>query len=388
VFYNGSKLASNEFTATNGTTFVLATACQANDIVQAVVAVTGGGIGGSGTTNYISKWTASGVLNNSQIFDNGTNVGIGNTNTTYKLDVSGTGRFTDTLSIDTSVTMLRFGNLLRWGFQRPAADNRYVSFMRNMNATAIPVITMDGDNGNVGIGTSSPGSILELYAATPILTFNGTNTGTAFGLEFRGGGLDAFIKNTPGSGILNIASGRSAGWGGLITFTTDTTERMRITSGGNVNINTTTNAYSTAAQMNLVYNGAAVYGFNMKTTSSDGIHLNFVNTAGTQVGYIYSNSTTTGYYTSSDYRLKQDLKDYNALEILSKIKTYDYEWKVDNSRMYGVMAHELQEVIAYAVSGEKDGERMQGVDYSTLVPILIKSIQELSAKVSALENKS
>jgi hypothetical protein len=61
----------------------------------------------------------------------------------------------DTISINTDVTMLRFGNLLRWGFQRPAADNRYVSFMRNMNATATPVWTVDGDNGNVGIGTAS-----------------------------------------------------------------------------------------------------------------------------------------------------------------------------------------------------------------------------------------
>jgi hypothetical protein len=77
VFYNGSKLAAAEFTATNGTTFVLATACQVNDIVQAVVSVTGGGIGGSGTTNYVPKFTASGVLANSLIFDNGTNVGIG-----------------------------------------------------------------------------------------------------------------------------------------------------------------------------------------------------------------------------------------------------------------------------------------------------------------------
>ena len=76
VFYNGSKLVAAEFTATDGSTFTLATACQAGDIVQAVVAVTGGGIGGSGTTNYLSKWTASGVLGNSVIFDNGTSVGI------------------------------------------------------------------------------------------------------------------------------------------------------------------------------------------------------------------------------------------------------------------------------------------------------------------------
>ena len=51
------------------------------------------------------------------------------------------------------------------------------------------------------------------------------------------------------------------------------------------------------------------------------------------------------------------------------------------------MAHELQEVVPNAVSGEKDAEEMQGVDYSKIVPLLIKSIQELEARVKTLENK-
>ena len=49
------------------------------------------------TTNYILKATGT-TIGNSLIFDNGTNVGIGNTNTTYKLDVSGTGNFTGALT--------------------------------------------------------------------------------------------------------------------------------------------------------------------------------------------------------------------------------------------------------------------------------------------------
>jgi hypothetical protein len=53
----------------------------------------------SGTTNYISKFTASDSIGNSQIYDNGTNLGVGNTSPSYKLDVSGTGRFTNTLTV-------------------------------------------------------------------------------------------------------------------------------------------------------------------------------------------------------------------------------------------------------------------------------------------------
>ena len=49
--------------------------------------------------------------------------------------------------------------------------------------------------------------------------------------------------------------------------------------------------------------------------------------------------------------------------------------------MDGVIAHELQEVIPYAVHGEKDGVKFQSVDYSRIVPVLVKSIQELSTKL-------
>ena len=93
-------------------------------------------------------------------------------------------------------------------------------------------------------------------------------------------------------------------------------------------------------------------------------------------------------YTSvSDYRLKQDFKDYNALSLIANIKTYDYELKLDKSRMFGVIAHELQEVLPYAVHGVKDGIDIQGVDYSKIVPVLVKAIQELSAELDELKSK-
>ena len=49
------------------------------------------------------------------------------------------------------------------------------------------------------------------------------------------------------------------------------------------------------------------------------------------------------------------------------------------------MAHELEEVLPQAVTGDKDAEEMQAVDYSKIVPLLVKSIQGLSAKAEALE---
>jgi hypothetical protein len=111
------------------------------------------------------------------------------------------------------------------------------------------------------------------------------------------------------------------------------------------------------------------------------------------VGSITVTTSATAFNTSSDYRLKTDFKDYNGLSLINSIKTYDYAWTIDNTRAYGVKAHELQELLPYMVFGEKDAInednsiKPQAVDYSKLVPILTKAIQELSAKVTALENK-
>jgi hypothetical protein len=98
----------------------------------------------------------------------------------------------------------------------------------------------------------------------------------------------------------------------------------------------------------------------------------------------------TAFNTTSDYRLKEDFQSFNGLNIINNINVYDFKWKdvddVEGKRAYGVKAHELQEQMPSAVTGEQDGNKMQKVDYSKLVPVLIKSIQELQAQVQQLQN--
>jgi len=122
-------------------------------------------------------------------------------------------------------------------------------------------------------------------------------------------------------------------------------------------------------------------------------HIIFSNFNSNNVGEINTGGSSTTYNTSSDYRLKENLQDFKGLDMISKIPVYDFKWKIDKSRSYGVMAHELQEVLPQAVSGKKDNINDKGkikpqqVDYSKIVPLLVKSIQELEARLKILENK-
>jgi len=135
--------------------------------------------------------------------------------------------------------------------------------------------------------------------------------------------------------------------------------------------------------------GAAV--INVRNTYGVGFGglIKFWSTStATSIGNISFNSSRTAvnYNTGSDYRLKEDYRDFNGLNIISDIDVYDFKWKNQDDRSYGVIAHELDQVVPGAVTGEKDAEDMQCVDYSKLVPVLIKSIQELEARLAALEN--
>jgi len=171
------------------------------------------------------------------------------------------------------------------------------------------------------------------------------------------------------------------------------TERMRITSGGEVFIGTNGNAPSASQSGFSIQNNAGLC-FVLQATSDVGTNTcnHFINPNGT-VGKIQTSGFATNYVTSSDYRLKEDLQDFNGLDKVSKIPVYDFKWKPDESRSYGVMAHELQDIVPDAVSGEKDevdkdGKiEPQGVDYSKIVPLLVKAIQELKAEIEILKKK-
>jgi hypothetical protein len=257
------------------------------------------------------------------------------------------------------------------------------------------------NSGNVGIGTDSPVTKLMLEhnndgAVGGTIRIKDRDSQQVAGqltgaIEFES--QDATIPTSGVSTAIKAFSASSTGGSYLTISTTDINtstldERMRITSSGQVLFNGISSLPSAAIHGG-GYNPSGVdggYFINSTDRTTTWSHFLFYNSNGL-VGNISTNGSATSYTTSSDYRLKEDLQDFAGLNMVSKIPVYDFKWKTDESRSYGVMAHELQDVLPDAVTGEKDAEEMQGVDYSKIVPLLIKSIQELTAKVERLEAK-
>ena len=144
----------------------------------------------------------------------------------------------------------------------------------------------------------------------------------------------------------------------------------------------------------------------------------FYNGSGGHVGAIRVNSASVAYETSSDYRLKTDVQPMTgAADRVKLLKPCNFEWIVDGTRVDGFLAHEAQEVVPEAVTGTKDAMKdeeyevtpavvddegkettaavmgtrsvpdMQGIDQSKLVPLLTATIQELIARIEALEGE-
>ena len=122
------------------------------------------------------------------------------------------------------------------------------------------------------------------------------------------------------------------------------------------------------------------------TTGSTNYAALFRNNSGTQIGYINISNTGTEYNTGSDYRLKENVRPIeNGLERLNNLNPVKFDWKEDGTSSEGFIAHEVQEVFPDAVSGEKDGKTMQGMDYGRITPLLVKAIQEQQEQIEQLK---
>ena len=113
----------------------------------------------------------------------------------------------------------------------------------------------------------------------------------------------------------------------------------------------------------------------------------------TTVGTIVTTTTSTAYNTSSDYRLKENVVPLNnAVTRIDNLNPVRFNFTSDPTKTVdGFLAHEVTPVVPEAITGEKDAVDnegnpvYQGIDQSKLVPLLVAAVQELSARVAALE---
>jgi hypothetical protein len=234
-------------------------------------------------------------------------------------------------------------------------------------------VTKDA-NGNVAIGaTSAVGKFtLENAANTVEMTLRsaggvGANSRARIIAGYEGGGSD---------------------YGGYLAFNTTSSsnvnaERMRITGEGQFRWGNTATIDTVSFLPFQVRGGIAI-----DTGGTDGESaMSFFNGQGpnTRVGWIGTLGSSTSYNTSSDRTLKKNIADAQDPEsIILSILIRQFDWKVnDEHQRYGAIAQELLDVYPEAVSSGPDG--ILGVDFSKFIPMMLKHIQLLTARVALLE---
>jgi hypothetical protein len=179
----------SQFTV-NGSTFTSVGALQ-SVLLDVIYTRVGGNVTGTGTTNFLSKFTASGTIGNSQIFDNGTNVGIGiipqGFGSAKSLEIGSRGAIYDNNDNFAFVNNLWFDTT--WKYKQTGSgvligtDGGQFSFNTIASGNANSVATINErmritSGGNVGIGTTSPSTRLDVNGAI-------TATGGFFNSDIR-----------------------------------------------------------------------------------------------------------------------------------------------------------------------------------------------------------
>jgi len=263
--------------------------------------------------------------------------------------------------------------------------------------TGVVGIAAVGDNAilkgsNVGIGTDSPQSGLHVKNNTGVKVSDSALARHLNITPALADGTPAIIESTPipvpdpdfmsESGMrLNVAGN------GPLEFYTNNTESMRLTEAGNLLLGTTSVSVSQGG-IGLITGNLHFLSIGHAFSTASGNPYATFDFAGNRIGSITQNGTTGVLYnTSSDERLKENIT--NSADAGSKvdaIRIRQFDWKADGSHQdYGVIAQELVTVAPEAVNQPIDPDDMMGVDYSKLVPMLVKEIQSLRSRVAELE---
>lgn len=370
----------------------------------------------SGTAGNAISFTQAMTLNASG------NLSIGNTNDTYKLDVTGVGRFegssAEVLQLHKTsggasqiVMTTTFGN--SFGISPFIAGVSNGGFSITDITNSVQRLVIQESTGNVGIGTTSPADKLTIVGTgsyTGISIDTGSTTGGAY-IAMKQNGVSSGFFGGSGAALGDTSTDLAiyAEGGKSIRFYTNgsATERMRIRSSGEVLVNTA--SLGTYGKFSSYTNdGIAAGRFVSGPSTADGSivlmvdkysttnttsqwFLGFtINNQGTASGVITANGASQAAFGSwSDFRLKENIT--NLPSQLDKIMSlrpveFDYIKSEGGGHQISFIAQEFEKVFPDAVGQRADGMKTL-TGWGKTEAILVKAIQELKQELDTLKNK-
>ncbi len=283
------------------------------------------------------------------------------------------------------------------GFTFYTASGDGIDF--NTGGSNTPKLRITSD-GKIGIGSTAPVTQLDVVSSgnARMLIHTDLDGGLAHlmfktdsqNLDSRMKGAIIFKRDDPGTrgtGSLHLCvNGVNSDVNAGIADS-----KLSIDSSGNLLVGSTSNVLGSRA---FIESTGSTHVIGARVGANGHYALGAINAAGTVVGGVVVNASSTTYATSSDYRLKENV-DYtwDATTRLKQLKPARFNFIADdtNTLVDGFLAHEVSSVVPEAITGTKDAvdadgnPEYQGIDHSVLVPLLVKTIQELEARITALE---
>jgi hypothetical protein len=353
----------------------------------------------------VSLWTQNG----SNIYYNAGAVGIGTSAPGGFLNILGNSN----IGLPHLLLTENEGDYARLSFKNTAATTKNWSIAGRPDPTDVNsrlnfwywngsigtdiISVAGGGTVTVGIGTSAPGTFLQVHSNSTYLY-----------------GITPVIRISDNFKAWNIGLGES---GDRFTIASeDLTERLTILkSNGNVGIGTTTPAYKldVAGNLNIIKgrygdafwcNGSQALWYDGTYFSwgyggtynyfADPITIGNVTNPTSYALWVQGNAWSTGAFLSSDVRYKKNISEIeNPLDKIMKIRGTSFEFRSDefkdyqfaDGRQFGFIAQELENVFPEVVKTESDGYK--SVNYSGMIPVLLESIKEQQLQIESQQKQ-
>ena len=350
-------------------------------------------VSNGGEDGRLDFFTAKDDAFNAAVSILGTDVGIGTTSPT---DTGSFGKALDVSSSTGAAVYVRdsggsktghFGQFNEQTSIVSRQDDGNIAFYTG--ASPEERMRIDAD-GNVGIGDTSPESNTN-YKALTVTSTSGNGGGQVYVQSSSVNSVFGADATSDPKSILQTVTNHP------LILGTNNTERMRIDTSGFVDIGTFTPSVASmlkvaSSNLSTSSNGISIQN---KADNTGGYFIAFYRSNNALIGNISQGSGSVAFNTTSDYRLKENVvTDWDATTRLKQLKPSRFNFKeFKDTTVDGFLAHEVSSIVPEAITGTKDevdtddNPVYQGIDHSKLVPLMVKTIQELEARIATLESK-